>query len=101
MNLGDIKEMFKMRGEMKKIQDAISLLEAEGNSAGGMVKIKASGDQRITGVQIDPKLFELKDAKKAEDYIKTAANIALDGAKRIAQNEMKKMTGLNLPGFGG
>ncbi|HRZ86884.1 MAG TPA: YbaB/EbfC family nucleoid-associated protein [bacterium] len=99
MNLGDVKEMFKMRSEMKKIQDAISKLEAEGNSAGGMVKVRASGDQRITGVTVDPKFFELKDTRKAEDYIKTAANIALDGAKRIAQGEMKKMTGINLPGF--
>lgn len=101
MNLGDIKDMFKMRQEMKKMQDALAKVEAEGNSAGGYVKVRANGASKIIAVQIDPKLIESKDIRKLEDCVKTAANIALDGAKRIAQKEMQNMTGIDLPGLGG
>ncbi|MDP8263344.1 MAG: YbaB/EbfC family nucleoid-associated protein [Candidatus Ancaeobacter aquaticus] len=94
-----MKDAFKMRGEMKKVQKVLGQIEAEGNASG--VKVKATGDQKITSIEIDESLLVAGNAKKIGEQVKTATNIALNGAKKIAQNEMKSMTGINLPGFGG
>jgi hypothetical protein len=103
--LGDITNLLsqaqQMQGRLNELQQNLGQLRVEGNAGGGMVKVSASGEQRILSVDIDKSLLESGDREMLEDLVIAATNHALKKAKEAAAQEMAKLTGeLEIPGLG-
>ena len=71
----------------------MNLLEAEGQSGGGMVKITLNGKGLARSVRIDPTLVDPKDVGMLEDLIVAAINDARTKVDARSGEEMSKLTG--------
>lgn len=98
-NLDDILNMAKnVQDELAKAQASLDTIEVEGQSGGGLVRIKATAKGRIIGVSIDESLLAPSEKQMLEDLIAAALNDAKAKADAASSSEMSKMTaGLPLP----
>ncbi|MEA2434175.1 MAG: nucleoid-associated protein EbfC [Actinomycetota bacterium] len=102
-----MREAQKMAAEMQKVQDELAELEVEGSAGGGAVKVKATGDQRVLSVTLDPDLLSDVDADDVEmigDTITAAVNDALNKGRDAQAEAMGPLAGglggMGLPGLG-
>jgi hypothetical protein len=98
----DLKKMMKqaqeMQGRMQQMQEDLAALEVEGQSGGGLVKIKLNGKMEARGLKIDPSLIKPEEAEILEDLIVAAFQDAKRKAETAAQAKMQEITGgLALP----
>ncbi|MES2096280.1 MAG: YbaB/EbfC family nucleoid-associated protein [Pseudomonadota bacterium] len=98
-SLEDIMAMAQnVQAELAKAQDGLDLIEIEGASGGGLVKVKASAKGRIIGIDVDESLLQPSEKQMLEDLIVAAFNDARAKADDASNAEMAKMTqGLPLP----
>jgi nucleoid-associated protein EbfC len=91
-NLGDMMKQIQQAGEkMQDVQKQLEKIVAHGEAGGGMVKVTASGKQKVLSLTIDPDIMD--DAEMVQDLVLAAVNNALDEAGRLAQEEISKVTG--------
>ncbi|NJM50589.1 MAG: YbaB/EbfC family nucleoid-associated protein [Sphingomonadales bacterium] len=84
--------------QMEEAQGKLDQIEVEGQSGGGLVKVRASAKGRIIGLSIDDSLIVPSDKQMLEDLIIAAFNDAREKADLASNEEMGKMTsGLPLP----
>ena len=102
-----MREAQKMAAEMAKAQEELAEVEVEGTAGGGAVKVKATGDQRIISVTLDPDLLtdvEEDDVEMIGDTITAAVNDALNKAKDAQAEALGPLAGglggMGLPGLG-
>jgi hypothetical protein len=95
-----MKQAARVQQQMEQAQAALAARTVEATSGGGAVKVTARCDGSLAAIQIDPAALNPSDAPMLEDMVLTAANQALEQAKRISTEEMGKVTqGLGLPGL--
>jgi DNA-binding YbaB/EbfC family protein len=95
-----MRQANQMQVKMKKLQEELAERTFEGGSGGGAVKVTATGEQKISAVEINPDVFESGDKEMLEDLLMTAANEALSTAKKTSDEEMSKITGgFPMPGM--
>lgn len=102
-----MKQAQKMAAEMQKAQEALAETEVEGSAGGGAVKVKATGDQQIVSVIIDPEVFDgepdADDIEMLADTVTAAVNDALDKARAAQEQALGPLAGgaggLGLPGM--
>ncbi|AGZ38803.1 hypothetical protein AFR_02570 [Actinoplanes friuliensis DSM 7358] len=71
--------------------DAQSDLEravVTGRSGDGTVTVLTSGLGQLKAVQVDPRVFDLRDARQLQDAIAEAVRAAAAAAGRLAQQKM-------------
>ena len=72
----DLKKMMKqaqeMQGRLQQMQEDLAALEVEGQSGGGLVKVKVNGKLEARGLKIDPSLIKPEEAEILEDLIVAA-----------------------------
>lgn len=100
---GNINEMMKqaqkMQTKMAEVQESLALLEVEGTSGGGLIKVKVDGKGAIKSLKIDPSLLDPQEGEVLEDLLVAALRDAQTKAEAKAAEEMNKVTGgLKLPG---
>ena len=87
-----------VQAELAKAQENLDQIEVEGQSGGGLVKVRASAKGRIIGVHIDDSLLQPSEKQMLEDLLTAAFNDARAKADAVSNTEMGKMTsGLPLP----
>ncbi|QYU66655.1 YbaB/EbfC family nucleoid-associated protein [Leptolyngbya sp. 15MV] len=93
--------------QMSEMQAKLDALEVEGQSGGGLVKVRATAKGRILGVTIEEGLMKPEEKQIVEDLVTAAFNDARDKADRVSAEEMRKIQGglnlpegFNLPGMG-
>jgi DNA-binding YbaB/EbfC family protein len=102
---GMLKQVQKMQAEIQKIQSELGNLTVSEEAGGGMVKATSNGNQEIVSIEIDQEVIKPEEKEILEDLIVAAVNKALNSAKKMAEEEMAKVTqgmlppGLNLPGM--
>lgn len=102
-NLADImKQAGQMQARMTEMQARLEATTIEGQSGGGMVKVKMTGKAVVTGLDIDPLLLKADEKEILEDLIIAALADAKTKTENIMAAEMKTVTGgMPLPpGFG-
>lgn len=100
--LGDMAKMMKaaqeMQGKMARLQEDMENITVEGQSGAGLVRATATAKGVLTGLSIDPSIFNADDREVVEDLILAAIKDAQSRATERAQEEMAKLTeGLGLP----
>lgn len=97
-NLGNLmKEAQKMQQRMQEAQHQLSQLIVDGESGGGMVKIKMNGRHDVTNVKINPSLME-EEPEMLEDLIAAAVNNAVRKVETASKEKISQLTaGLNIP----
>jgi DNA-binding YbaB/EbfC family protein len=96
--LGMMKQAAQLQSKMKAMQDELELIEVEGLSGGGLVKVRMTAKMEVKGVSIDPSLFKPEEREIVEDLIVTALGDAKRKAEVAMQEKMSALTGgLGLP----
>jgi nucleoid-associated protein EbfC len=98
-NFGDMmKQAQALQQRFQEAQEKVNLVEAEGQSGGGMVKVTLNGKGVAKAVRIDPSLADPKDVGMLEDLVLAAINDARVKVDARVSDEMAKVTGgLPLP----
>ena len=97
---GMMKQVQSMQDNMKKAQDALALVEVEGQSGAGLVTIVMTCKNDVKRVSIDPSLLA-DDKDMLEDLVAAAFN---DAVRKAEATSAEKMSGLSAgmalpPGF--
>jgi nucleoid-associated protein EbfC len=103
--LGGLADMSKMMKAAQEMQTKMSALQEElhstyvtGESGAGLVKATATAKGELTGLEIDPSIFNPEEKEVVEDLILAAIKDAQMKASDKAQEEMSKLTeGMGLP----
>lgn len=96
--MGMMKQMGNLQAKMQKMQEDLAALEVEGQSGGGLVKVKLNGKGEMRGLKIDPTLLKPEEAEIVEDLIVAAFADAKGKAESAMQAKMSEATaGLPLP----
>jgi DNA-binding YbaB/EbfC family protein len=95
---GLMKQAQAMQDNMKKAQDALALVEVEGQSGAGLVKVVMTCKNDVKRVTIDPSLLA-DDKDMLEDLVAAAFNDAVRKAEATSAERMAGITGgMQLPG---
>ena len=106
--LGDMAKMMKsaqeMQAKMAQMQEDMDHITVTGESGAGLVKATATAKGELTGLDIDPSIFNGDEKEVVEDLILAAIKDAQSRAAERAQQEMAKIAeslglppGMNLP----
>ena len=79
MNMADMfGKMMDMQKKMSETQETLASKSATAEAGGGMVKVTANGQQRITSISIEKEVVDPEDIELLEDLIMAGINKALD-----------------------
>ena len=90
-------KMMDMQRKMTEAQDALAAHSVTAEAGGGMVKVTANGQQRVTAIKVEPQVIDPEDPEMLEDLLIAGVNKALDEAAALAKDEMAKAAGSFLP----
>ena len=94
---GLMKQAQAMQDNMKRAQDELALMEVEGQSGAGLVKVLMTCKHDIKRVTIDPSLLA-DDKDMLEDLVAAAFNDAVRRAETVSTEKMGKLTaGMPMP----
>ena len=94
---GLMKQAQAMQDKMKKAQDELALMEVEGQTGAGLVKVTMTCKHDVKRVVIDPSLLA-DDKDMLEDLVAAAMNDAVRRAEAVSTEKMGKLTaGMPLP----
>jgi nucleoid-associated protein EbfC len=86
---------------LAKAQQELAETEVEGTAGGGAVKVRMTGDQKISGIEIAPDVVDPDDVEMLQDLILAAIGDASERASALQAESFGSITGgLNLPGLG-
>ncbi len=95
MKLGNIQDMLKKAGDIKKqveqIQNEAGEKTVEATSGGGMVTVVAKARGDIVSITIEPDLLKDPDIEMIQDLIIAASNEALSRGREILKEEVSKV----------
>jgi DNA-binding YbaB/EbfC family protein len=100
--LGDMAGMMKkaqeMQTKMAEMQDNLANITVTGESGAGLVTATATAKGVLTGLNIDPSIFDPNEKEVVEDLILAAIKDAQNKAAAKAAAEMQELTeGMGLP----
>jgi len=90
-------KMMDVQKKMAETQEHLAGQSITAEAGGGMVKVTANGQQRITAISIEKEVVDPEDVELLEDLVIAGVNKALDEAAAMAKNELAKAAGSFLP----
>lgn len=94
-----MQQFQKFQSDLKKVQSDLAKRTVVGESAAGMVKAYANGQQEFLKIEIDPEAVDPSDLGMLEDLVLVAIKNCLAKSKELSEEEMSRVTaGMNLPG---
>lgn len=92
-----MKQAQQMQENMQKAQEQFALIEVEGQSGAGMVKVKMTCRYDVKKITIDPTLLQ-EDKEMLEDLVAAAVNDAVRHVESTVQEKMSSLAaGMGLP----
>ena len=89
-----LKQAQAMQQQLVEAQEAIAEQEVEGESGGGVVRIRATGGGEFISVHIAPEVFADGDASMIEDLVLAALHDVADKVGELNANALGGLTGL-------
>jgi DNA-binding YbaB/EbfC family protein len=98
-NLGNMmKQAQQMQQRMQEMQAQLDLVEMQGASGAGLVKVTVNGKGELKKISIDKQLMDPEETEVVEDLIIAAFADAKAKVETHVAGEMSKVTGgLKLP----
>jgi len=94
---GLMQQAQRMQENMRKLQEELALVEVEGQSGAGMVKVTMTCKHDVKRVKIDPSLLG-DDKEMLEDLVAAAMNDAARKVEVAVQEKMGTVAGgMGLP----
>jgi nucleoid-associated protein EbfC len=94
---GLMKQAQAMQDNLKRAQDELALMEVEGVSGAGLVKVTMTCKHDVKRITIDPSLLA-EDKDMLEDLVAAAFNDGVRRAEAVSQEKMGKLTaGMPMP----
>jgi DNA-binding YbaB/EbfC family protein len=94
---GLMKQAQAMQDNIKKAQEELALIEVEGQSGAGLVKVLMTCKHDVKRITIDPSLLA-DDKDMLEDLVAAAFNDGLRRAEALSEAKMGKLSaGMSLP----
>ena len=94
MNLQKLmKQAQAMQANMAQAQAKLAEKQFVAEAAGGKIKETATGNGMISAISIDPAVIDPDDAEFLQSLLLKAVQDALTGAQKMAESEMRKVTG--------
>ncbi|UWQ13910.1 YbaB/EbfC family nucleoid-associated protein [Aliiroseovarius sp. M344] len=94
--LGDMAKMMKaaqeMQTKMSDLQESLSTMTVVGESGAGLVRATATAKGVLTGLDIDPSIFNPDEKEVVEDLILAAIKDAQAKAQDRSESEMSRLT---------
>lgn len=100
-----LRQVQKMQEEMEKVQKELANKIVTEEAGGGMVKVEMNGKNELVSIKIEKEVINPEDPEMLEDLIIAAVNKAINSSKKLAEEEMAKVTrgmlppGMNIPGL--
>ena len=88
-----MKQAQAMQAGMAQAQARLSELQFSAEAPGGKVKATADGAGNLVRLSIDPAVVDPEDVEFLEAMVLKTVQDALNGAKEMAEAEMRKLTG--------
>jgi DNA-binding YbaB/EbfC family protein len=95
---GKIKELMEAKAKAEEMKKRLESQLVTGESYNGEVVVTATGGRKITNIQINESIMNVRSKQEVENLILTAVNNALEQADRIMAEEMKAIMP-NIPGL--
>ena len=93
-----LKQAQKMQEQLQEARAAAESQEVEGQSGGGVVRVRVTGAMDFTGVTIDPSAVDPDDVGMLEDLVLAAVRDAVAKAGALSEQAMGTV---DLGGLGG
>ncbi len=95
-----LRQAQQVQERLAKLQEELAERTVEASAGGGMVTVVANGRQEVVSVRIEKEVASEEELELLQDLVRGAVNEALSLSKRMAAEEMSKITGgMNLPGL--
>jgi DNA-binding protein YbaB len=95
-----VGQLNDMRKQAQQIQKALEAEIVEHSYAGGNVKIRVRGDQKIESIEINEQWLAGQPADKLGAAIKDGVNQAMFEVQKVAVKKLQSMGGgLGIPGL--
>ncbi len=95
--INKLKQMAEMKNQVVKIREAMQRVTATAEAGGGLVKVTATGDQRVIKIELDPEIVDRDDMDMLHDLIIAGVNKALEEAAEAGQDELRNQADQFLP----
>lgn len=89
-----------LQEQQEQMRQKLAEISVEAESGDGAITVKATADQQISNITLDPSKLDLSDREQLEDLLLVAVNRALDLAREKAAIETNRLLRDMLP-FGG
>lgn len=104
---GMMKQVQKLQEQMARVEAELERKTVDADAGGGMVRVTVNGRQHVVSMKIEREVVNPEDVDMLEDLVVSAVNKGLEESRRMAQEEMQKVTagampripGLNFPGM--
>jgi DNA-binding YbaB/EbfC family protein len=95
-----LKQAQQMQEKLAQTQAGLADRTVESTAGGGKIKVVANGSGDVLSIKIDPSVVDPNDVEMLEDLVLVGVKQAIEDARNMAAEEMKKVTGgLNIPGL--
>ncbi|WP_420838939.1 YbaB/EbfC family nucleoid-associated protein [Aliiroseovarius sediminis] len=81
-----------MQTKMSDLQESLSTMTVVGESGAGLVRATATAKGVLTGLDIDPSIFNPDEKEVVEDLILAAIKDAQAKAQERSESEMSRLT---------
>lgn len=99
MNIADMMKQAKvMQQKMEELQGQLAVMEVEGVSGGGLVRVVMTCKGDVRALKISPEIVNPSDTETLEDLVMAAINMARQNADQTMASETAgMMESLGLP----
>lgn len=86
-----------MKRQMEEARERLKEMTVHGEAEAGAIRVTANGVRQITDISISPELLNAGDSEVLEDLVTIAVNRALEEARKLEEEEIRKAAGGLLP----
>jgi len=95
-----LQQAQQMQSKLAATQAELAKKTVESSAAGGKITVTANGAGDVLSIKIDPSVVDPQDVEMLEDLVLVGVKQAIEDGRKLAADEMKKVTGgMNIPGL--
>ncbi|HET9523076.1 MAG TPA: YbaB/EbfC family nucleoid-associated protein [Terrimicrobiaceae bacterium] len=88
-----LQQAQRMQAKLAEKQSELSQKTVEASAGGGKVTVTANGAGDVLSIKIDPSVVDPEDVEMLEDLVLAGVKQAIEDGRKMAESEMKKVTG--------